>query len=69
MRKAAKTLALAAASAGAAAAARRLRARRRARVDLYFADGSMIALAEGQPQADRLAALARDVIDATSSER
>ena len=69
MHKAAKALAIAAASAGAAAAARRLRARRRARVDLYFADGSMISLAEGQPQADRLVTLARDVVSAAALAR
>lgn len=69
MRRVAKTLALTAASAGAAAVARRLRARRRARVDLYFGDGSMISLSEGQPQGDRLAALARDVVAAAAPER
>jgi len=67
MRRAAKALALGTASAAAAAAARRLRAHRRVRVDLYFADGSMISLAEGQPQADRLAALARDVVAAADA--
>ena len=64
MHRAAKALLVAAASAGAAAAARALRTRRRAHVDLYFADGSMISLAEGQPQADRLVPLARDVVSA-----
>lgn len=69
MRRAATALALAAASAGAAAAARRFRARRRARVDLYFADGSMISLSEGQPQADRLVSLARDFVSAAGPAR
>ena len=64
MHRAAKAIALAAASAGAAAASRRIRAHRRARVDLYFADGSMISLAEGRPEADRLAELAREVVSA-----
>ena len=67
MHRAVKAIALATASAGAAAVARRLRARGRARVDLYFADGSMISLVEGRPEADRLAALARDVVTAAGT--
>ena len=69
MRKTATALAVAAATAGATAAARRLRARRRARVDVYFEDGSIISLAEGQPQADRLVALAREVVAAAGPVR
>lgn len=43
---------------------RRRAARRRSRVDLYFEDGSMLSLAEGSPEAERLLPLARDVLDA-----
>lgn len=42
----------------------RRRARRRERVDLYFADGSLVSLEQGSLQADRLLPLARDVIAA-----
>jgi hypothetical protein len=37
--------------------------RRRERVDLYFADGSMVSLGEG-PDAERLLALGRTTLDA-----
>jgi len=43
---------------------RRRRQRRRKHVDLYFADGSMISLADGTPEAGRLLTLARDVLTA-----
>ena len=66
MHRTAKALLVAVGSAGAAALARRLRDARRARVDLYFADGSMVSLAEGEPRADRLVALARDVVAAAA---
>ena len=36
---------------------------RRERVDLYFADGSMVSLGEG-PDAERLLALGRTTLDA-----
>jgi hypothetical protein len=42
----------------------RRRARRRDRVDLYFADGSLVSLEQGSLQADRLLPLAHDVIAA-----
>ena len=64
MRNTAKALLVAATSIGAAVAARGVRARRRAYVDLYFADGSMISLADGHPESDRLVALARQVLAA-----
>lgn len=35
---------------------------RRERVDLYFEDGSMVSLAEGSPEAQRLLPLARDAL-------
>jgi hypothetical protein len=38
---------------------RRAAATRRDRVDLYFEDGSMLTIAEGTPEADRLLPLAR----------
>ena len=40
----------------------RRRSRRQERVDLYYADGSMVSLEHGSAQADRLIPLARDVI-------
>jgi hypothetical protein len=42
----------------------RRRGRRQERVDLYFADGSMVSLEHGSLQADKLIPLARDVIAA-----
>jgi hypothetical protein len=43
---------------------RRRSARLRERVDLYFADGSMVSLAQGSLEADRLLPLAHDVLSA-----
>jgi hypothetical protein len=43
---------------------RRRAARRRERVDLYFEDGSMVSLAEGQLDAERLLPPAREVLAA-----
>jgi hypothetical protein len=43
---------------------RRGAARRRERVDLYFADGSMVSLADGSPEAERLLLLGRDALRA-----
>lgn len=40
------------------------RRRRRERVDLYFADGSMVSLEQGSLEADRLLPLAHDVLNA-----
>lgn len=58
-----RTLFLAAGLALAGAALlRRRSARRRERVDLYFADGSMISLEQGGLEADRLLPLAHDVL-------
>jgi len=42
---------------------RRRAARHRERVDLYAADGSMTSVADGAPEAARLLALARELID------
>lgn len=42
----------------------RRRSRRHERVDLYFADGSMVSFEHGSAQADKLIPLARDVIAA-----
>jgi hypothetical protein len=44
---------------------RRGASRRRERVDLYYADGSMVSLADGSPEAERLLALGRDALRAT----
>ena len=43
---------------------RRAGARRRERVDLYYADGSMVSLGDGSPEAERLLLLARDALRA-----
>jgi hypothetical protein len=43
---------------------RRRAARRRERIDLYYADGSMVSLAEGSPGAAPLLAQAHDVLHA-----
>ena len=44
--------------------ARRTSARRRERVDLYYADGSMVSLSDGSPDAERLLSLGRDALSA-----
>jgi hypothetical protein len=44
--------------------ARRTGARRRERVDLYYADGSMVSLGDGSPDAERLLSLGRDALQA-----
>jgi hypothetical protein len=43
---------------------RRRSARSRTRVDLYFDDGSMLSLATGAPDADRLLPIARELLAA-----
>jgi hypothetical protein len=45
----------------------RRQAAQRDRVDLYYADGSMLSLTNGAPGADRLLPLARDILRATQS--
>ncbi|MFL5921007.1 MAG: hypothetical protein ACJ743_01035 [Gaiellaceae bacterium] len=60
-------MAVAAAAAGSAAGAillRRRAARRRDRAELYFADGSLVTLTEGSPEADRLLHHARELLAA-----
>ena len=64
MRKAAGALALAAVSAAAAAALRRRPPKEH--VDVYFADGSMVSLAD-DAEAPRLMSLAREVLSAAAS--
>jgi hypothetical protein len=44
---------------------RRRTERNRTRVDLYFEDGSMVSLAQGNPDADRVIPLAAEAIAAT----
>jgi hypothetical protein len=46
------------------AVARRTGARRRERVDLYYADGSMVSLSDGSPDAERLLSLGREALSA-----
>jgi hypothetical protein len=55
---------LAAGSAAGTVLYRRRAARRRERAELYFADGSMLSLTEGSPEAARLLAHAREVLAA-----
>jgi hypothetical protein len=43
---------------------RRRAARRRERVELYYADGSMVSLTEGPEDADRLLGQARELLAA-----
>jgi hypothetical protein len=43
---------------------RRRSVRSRTRLDVYFDDGSMVSLAAGSPDADRLLPHAQDVLDA-----
>jgi uncharacterized membrane protein len=43
---------------------RRSGARRRERVDLYYADGSMVSLGDGEPEAERLLSLGRRALTA-----
>jgi hypothetical protein len=43
---------------------RRRAARRRERVELYFGDGSMISLADGSDDAERLLRNAREILTA-----
>jgi hypothetical protein len=43
----------------------RRQAARRERVDLYYADGSMLSLTNGAPGADRLLPLAREILRST----
>jgi hypothetical protein len=43
----------------------RRQAAHRERVDLYYADGSMISLTNGAPGAERLLPLARDILRTT----
>jgi hypothetical protein len=60
-----KLVVLAGLATGAAAGiafARRGASRRRERVDLYYADGSMVSLADGTPEGERLLALGRNAL-------
>jgi hypothetical protein len=61
-RRLATLLALVGAALAVLALVRRGSSRRRERVDLYYADGSMVSLADGSPDADRLLMLGRDAI-------
>jgi hypothetical protein len=46
---------------------RRRAARRRERVDVYFADGSMVSLTEGSPEASTVLPLARRILETARS--
>jgi hypothetical protein len=52
----------AAASTAAAIAVRRRIAGRRERVELFFDDGTLVSLTQGEPEADRLLAHARELL-------
>jgi hypothetical protein len=43
---------------------RRRAARQRERVEIYFADGSLVTLTQGSPEADRLLLHARELLSA-----
>jgi hypothetical protein len=53
---------LAVGSAAAAIVFRRRAGRRRERAEIYLADGSLIALTDGQPDAERLLQQARELL-------
>ncbi|MGZ4256833.1 MAG: hypothetical protein ACXVRE_03620 [Gaiellaceae bacterium] len=57
-------LVVAAGSAAGAIALGRRAARRRERVELYFGDGTLVTLAAGSPEAERLLARARELLAA-----
>jgi hypothetical protein len=63
-RSAAAVLGVAAGMLGGAAFLRR-RTVRRERIDLYYEDGSMVSLANGSPDAERLIPLARQILRGT----
>jgi hypothetical protein len=44
---------------------RRRAVRRRERLELYAADGSMVSVADGSPEAERLLGLARNLVALT----
>jgi hypothetical protein len=67
-----KVLAVLGFASGAAAATflyRRGGRGRRERVDLYFADGSMVSLGEGTPGVERLLPIARRILDTARDGR
>jgi hypothetical protein len=61
-RKVVTGMLLAAGSVAGSMLVRRRAARRRERVDLYAEDGSMLSLADGTPEAERLLGLARGLL-------
>jgi hypothetical protein len=65
-----RAFAVVAATAGSAAGAvllRRRAARGKARVELYFADGSLVRLAQGAAESERLLLHARELLGAARS--
>jgi hypothetical protein len=63
-RKVVTGMLLAAGSLAGSVLVRRRAARKRERVDLYAEDGSMLSLADGTPDAERLLATAHDLLSA-----
>jgi hypothetical protein len=63
-RKVVTGMLLAAGSVAGSMLVRRRAARRRERVDLYAEDGSMLSLADGSPEAERLLGIARELLAA-----
>jgi hypothetical protein len=64
IRSALTVLGAAAGSATGAILLRRRVARRRERIELYFADGSLVALTQGRSEAEPLLARARELLAA-----
>ncbi|HZO61512.1 MAG TPA: hypothetical protein VFB35_00870 [Gaiellaceae bacterium] len=62
-RRVVKGVLLAAGTLAGAVVFRRRSARRRDRVDVYFADGSMVSLADGDAEASAVLPLARRILD------
>jgi hypothetical protein len=68
--RARKALTVGAAAVGSALGALALRkraSRRRERVELYFEDGSLVSLADGAPESERLLVHARELLTAARS--
>jgi hypothetical protein len=62
-RKAVAGAALVAGARAGLVALRRRSARRRDRVDVYFEDGSMVSLSDGEPEASTVLPLARRILE------
>ena len=61
-----KAVAVLLAGAGVALVVMRRRAKRKERVDLYYADGSMVSFERGSLEASRLVPIAQEIIGAVN---